>query len=344
MNNDISIIIPVYNVEKYLKRFISCLHNQTYQNFIAIFIIDKSPDNSLEIIKNNTTIFRERIIIIENKENIGLSKTRNVGLDYVKHNQTRFLTFLDPDDWIEPEYLEDLYKSMLEYDLDLCISGVIRYNDGDNGIICKEMIDMPSIVFEHPGECNQLAYINPCVYAKMFRFELVKEIRIRNVKRSEDTCYLLDTLRVVNRIKFTNRALYHYCVRDTSLTGNMDEDKYESMHSEFKDMVDIFLSESINDIFVAQVYIRSSLGGVCRLAFTNMRKAFQLEKREYEYLNTYVTGWKTNKYLCLYKRGIGGKKELMLKVTASMYKHHIFFIFIWIYYFMVHILKKDVRA
>ena len=344
---DISIIIPVYNVEKYLNKFLHCLKSQTIQNFIAIFVIDKSPDDSVSIIKSQSTFFGERMIILENEENQGLSKTRNVGLDYVEKHPTKYITFLDPDDWMESDYLEDLYNSAEKNELDLCIAGIERYNESDNKIICTEMVNMRDSVFVNPSECHELAYINPCAYAKLYRFEHVKELRVRPIKRSEDTCYLFEALKFYKKIQFTNNARYHYCVRDTSLTGTMDEAKYESMHKEFAKLLPTFNSpklESVRDQFVTQIYIRSSLGGVCRLCFTNMKMARIMEKRELKYLDRFVPSWRKNRYLNFGHKGIGGKKEFALRISASMYKMHIFFVFIWMYYIVNQIFGKDLRA
>ncbi len=343
----ISIVIPVYNVEKYLDKFLDCLENQTVQDFIAIFIIDKSPDNSIQVIKERKKNFGDRLIILENEENLGLSCTRNVGLDYVSKNPTKYVTFLDPDDWMEPDYLEDLYYNAEKYDLDLCISGLIRFNEEDNRTICTEMVNMKTVVFENPAECNELAYINPCAYAKLYRFEPIRHLRVRPIKRSEDTCFLFESLMVYKRIKFTNNAKYHYCIRNSSLTGLMNEEKYLSMHSEFACLLPLFERrdlEGVRDEFVTQIFIRSSLGGVCRLCFNDMKKIKKYEKLEYEYLECCIPSWRKNKYLNFRCKGIGGKKEFALRVCASMYKMHVFFIFIIFYYLYTQILGKDIRA
>ena len=342
---DLSIIIPVYNVEKYLRKFIDCLKSQTIQNFVAVFVIDNSPDKSKELILEYKKELYDRVVILENSENIGLSATRNVGLEYVSEHPTKYVSFLDPDDWMDSDYLEDLYYSAEEYDLDLCISGIVRYNESDNKTICTEMVKMRKDVFDNPSECYELAFINPCAYAKLYRFEPVKDLRVRSIKRSEDTCYLFETLRVYKRIKFTNNAKYHYCVRDKSLTGLIDEETYESMHHVFADMLPLFDGmDGLRDAFITQIYIRSSLGGVCRLCFKDMKKASEIEKREREFLDTFLPEWKKNKYLSFGTIKSKNIKEIFLKFTVLMYRLHCFSLFIWLYYFVSQVLRKDIRA
>ena len=341
---DISVIVPVYGIERYVDRFMESVCNQTITNFRLIVINDKTLDKSIEIISKYIDILGERLVILENPRNLGLSMSRNKGLDYVYENPTKYVTFLDPDDWVEDDYLEDLYYTSENLSLDLCISGVIRVEEETNKIICKELTTMPTEVFDKAEDCDQLAFINPCAYAKLYRFDPIKKLRFRDIKRSEDTCFLFESLLHYNRLKFTNNAKYHYCLRENSLTGNMDEEKIESMHKVFCEVLSAYGDDCLKEQFIAQIYIRSSLGGVCRLCFKNLSKARLLEAKELDYLDTSISGWRQNRFLNFGKKGIGGKKEFALKITALLYKHHFFFVFIFLYYFIVRFLKIDVRA
>ena len=101
----ISVIIPIYNVEKYLTKCIESVINQTYKNLEIILVNDGSTDNSKEIIDKYSSI-DSRIKVI-NKKNGGLSDARNVGIELAKGE---YITFLDSDDWIELNMYEKLYK------------------------------------------------------------------------------------------------------------------------------------------------------------------------------------------------------------------------------------------
>ena len=101
----ISVIIPIYNVENYLKKCIESVINQTYKNLEIILVNDGSNDNSKNIIDEYSTI-DNRIKVI-NKENGGLSDARNAGIEIAKGD---YITFLDSDDWIELNMYEKLYQ------------------------------------------------------------------------------------------------------------------------------------------------------------------------------------------------------------------------------------------
>ena len=106
---DISLIVPVYNVEKYLKRALTSVENQTFKNFEVIIVNDGSTDGSLEIISE--FVDRNKNFTLINQENKGLGEARNVG---IRHAKGRYVAFLDSDDFLEPEYLEKLYLSAIK--------------------------------------------------------------------------------------------------------------------------------------------------------------------------------------------------------------------------------------
>jgi len=110
----ISVIIPVYNTSKYLKRCLDSIINQTYVNLEIICINDGSKDNSLEIL-NQYKKKDDRIIIID-KENQGVSAARNDG---IKNSTGMYITFVDSDDWLELDAIEILYKTLINEKVDV---------------------------------------------------------------------------------------------------------------------------------------------------------------------------------------------------------------------------------
>ena len=121
----ISVIVPVYKVEKYLDRCISSILAQTYTDFELILIDDGSPDNCPELCDEYAKK-DERIIVIH-QENGGLSAARNTGIDWVFANSdSEWITFVDSDDWVHRRYLEAMYNAVERYNVDISICGFIR--------------------------------------------------------------------------------------------------------------------------------------------------------------------------------------------------------------------------
>lgn len=343
----IDVIVPVYNIKKYLDDFFSSLQKQSFNDFSIVIIDDMSIDESLQIIMKYKEYFNDRMIVLKNDRNMGLSATRNVGLDAICKEPAKYVTFLDPDDWIDDDYFEVLYNTAEKFQADLVIGGLQRFEDETGKIICTEMIHYSDELIDKPWEYDEFAYINPCVCAKLFLFQNIGKIRFRDIKRSEDTCFFFETLTAVKKVKFTNQAKYHYRIRNSSLSGALGKDKCDSMHKEFGKLLGEFKKENyrpFKEQFEAQVFIRSSCGGVCRLSFNDMKKAKTNEREEFEFLETVMPTWRKNKYLCIGMRRSSTFKQFMLKGCALLYKMHVFVIFIWIYFFSLQILKKDVRA
>ena len=114
----VSVIIPVYNTEKYLKRCLDSLVMQTLENIEIICINDGSTDKSLDILKE----YESNIVII-NQENQGQSVARNKGLEIAKGE---YIGFVDSDDWVDVDYFEKLYKTAKKHDADIAATGIIR--------------------------------------------------------------------------------------------------------------------------------------------------------------------------------------------------------------------------
>lgn len=127
MEYKISVIVPVYNVEKYLDRCLKSIVTQSLKDIEIIIVNDCSPDNSLKIIKKYMEIDR-RIILIDKIKNEGLTSARNSGLEIA---QGEYILHIDSDDWIEQDYLKDMYELAIKYDADMVISDYYRdYDDG----------------------------------------------------------------------------------------------------------------------------------------------------------------------------------------------------------------------
>ena len=123
----ISIIVPVYNVEKYLRECLDSIMSQTYQNFECLLINDGSPDHSADICREY--VEKDSRFRYFEKENGGVSSARNLGIE---HSKGEYITFIDSDDWVDSDYLEVLYTTLLEEGADITVSTYKQFNIKDN--------------------------------------------------------------------------------------------------------------------------------------------------------------------------------------------------------------------
>lgn len=123
----ISIIVPIYNVENYLRQCLDSIMNQTYQNFECLLINDGSPDNSADICREYVS--KDSRFRYFEKKNGGVSSARNLGIE---HSKGQYITFIDSDDWVDSDYVETLYGELIKENADIAVSTYKRFEMGDN--------------------------------------------------------------------------------------------------------------------------------------------------------------------------------------------------------------------
>lgn len=126
MEELISVIVPVYNVEKYIDKCINSIINQTYKNLEIILVDDGSPDNCGNICDEYSK--KDNRIIVIHKENGGVSSARNIG---IKNAKGKWITFVDSDDWIENDYVEKLSKIGIQNKAEVVLCGYNRIYNND---------------------------------------------------------------------------------------------------------------------------------------------------------------------------------------------------------------------
>lgn len=347
MNPKVNVIVPVYNVAPYLNIFFDSLFNQTFQDFDIWVVNDKSTDNSLDLIVEYAKKYPTRLHVINNTVNLGLSETRNVGLEQCDSNG-EYILLLDSDDYLELTYIEKMVSNAEKYHADITICGLERFDDNTGKCICKEMINNPEELVTDIRNFEMLGYMNPVVWNKLFRRTVIEDMRFTAIKRSEDTVFFFSILPRVKSIKFINEVLYHYRVRNDSLSGAITNEIYESMLRGFSKTRKVFYDDKAHvelmDLFVVQMFIRCGVGGACRLAFQNMRKASYYTNRTRKYMDRCFPEWRDNKYLSLHNWWKRDLPAVLLSCAAVLYKCHLFVIFIYLYWFLSCVCKRDFRA
>ena len=155
----ISVIVPVYNVEKYLERCIRSILMQTFKDFDLILIDDGSPDNCPELCDFYEK--KDKRIITIHQNNMGLSAARNTGLNWTfKNSNSRWITFIDSDDWVHPRYLESLYVMVkkTEQNISMCL-----YNCVDKTVLESDLkqikYDLQQFLHPHSVSYNRYQFL-----------------------------------------------------------------------------------------------------------------------------------------------------------------------------------------
>lgn len=218
MEEKISIIIPVYNVEKYIKRCLDSVINQTYKNIEVILINDGSLDNSGLICNEYAKKYNN--IKVFHKENGGVSSARNLGIDKANGE---YLAFVDPDDFIDKYMYEKLYNSIKKFNSEIAVSSfsyIINGIEDKQDISNKEIVFSKEVVIEKYFQ-NVYPFNYSFLCNKLFKKELFNEVRL-NVKIlvQEDTEIMIKLYNKSKKISYIGEALYFYELRNESLTSN----------------------------------------------------------------------------------------------------------------------------
>lgn len=248
----ISIIIPVYNCEKYIEKCIKSLMNQTYKDFEILLINDGSTDKSAEICsfyeKSNKNIK------LFNIKNSGVSNARNYGIDYATGN---YIQFVDSDDYVDSDYIESMVNAIknTDEDIDIVICGIKQIILKNNEYIFSRDIKVESSDIYNIKELNDVmpeliekAYINYC-YSKLIKKDVIINNNIRFNKYlslGEDTLFVLDILNSSKNIKILSNTPYNYVIHsDYSLTYKYRNDKFEILNM-ISNKIEMFCKNNMN--------------------------------------------------------------------------------------------------
>lgn len=234
MSSDIkiSVVVPVYNVENYLPECLDSLINQTLSDIEIICVNDGSTDNSLSILEDYAQNDNRIKIIIQ--ENMGLSGARNTGLDYVNG---KYVFFLDSDDWIELNALDDLFNYAEKLDLEITIFQLNHFNQSNKTFFNNEFTDVSvinnnrfdNISFNYMDVLDVLFDISHNSCNKLYKVEFLNQLNARfNVgKKYEDVDFHYKTIFKANNVGFLRKHLYNYRIRNNSICTSGDEGSFD---------------------------------------------------------------------------------------------------------------------
>ena len=308
----VSVIIPVYNVEKYLEKCIDSVLNQTYNNIEIILVDDGSTDNCGTICDEYSK--KDDRIKVIHKENGGLSDARNAGIEIATG---KFLTFIDSDDFIEDNYIELLYNTLEDYNADLSIAS--------HKVIYDKTIMDKSTNEEFSGDSKlileKILYddgVDLSAWGKLYKAELFKEVRYPKDRLYEDSATTYKLIDLSNKIAVCSKPVYNYVIREKSITNNTFSEKKLDLITSTKEMTD-FIEEKYPDLKKAcnRRLMYSYLSTLTQLA----KSGDENKKVEQELLN-YI---KKNKKEVLKDNRITKRDRLGIYATTFGMKSYKFF-------------------
>ena len=280
MNDLVSIVVPVYNVEKYLDRCVESIVNQTYKNLEIILVDDGSIDGSSQ--KCDDWSFRDPRIRVVHKENAGPGMARNAGMEYASG---KYIFFFDSDDYVDLGAVQKCVEAAEKFKADTVVFG--RSNVYSDGRIEKEEITVPKEIYEAEGVKNVFLPelfnygigFGMSAWSKMFNLELIKKHRLVFASEkdiiSEDAMFCMEYFSVSERVALLSDNLYYYYKNDKSFTRIYRFDRFQKNNEFLEKCTDKAKYLGLSDIIyrnIAARYHGMTLGTLGQIVDSDLNK------------------------------------------------------------------------
>lgn len=267
----ISVIVPVYNVEKYLNRCVDSILNQTFEDFELILVNDGSPDNCGNICDEYAQ--KDNRVKVIHKKNGGVSSARNVGIDIA---QGEYIMFVDSDDWINENMLNDMYN-MPDSDMKVSSIRMIGKDNSTEYIIDTKMYTQEDLLIGFFSEAFPIiCFCGPC--CKLYKKDIIFNNAVRfneDMSLGEDTYFNLNYIKHCKSI-YTSEQIYYYYMRENSesLFTKFRLNMYYDVRKDFDLKVKMAneLNMGRDSIFKLKLsYIQSLIGNLIKMVDTNTK-------------------------------------------------------------------------
>lgn len=301
----VSVIVPVYNVEKYIKKCLESLVNQTLRDIEIIVVNDGSQDKSKEIIAEYVRKY-PNIVYVE-KENGGLSDARNYGMKYAKGE---YIAFVDSDDYVDTTMYEKMYNKAVEEKADY--------------VECDFYWEYPDklkkdVGIRYSNKKDMLVYARVVAWNKLIKREIIHNEFPKGLYY-EDVEFFYKLIPYINKFAFVKEPLVYYVQRENSIV-NKQGAKTAQIFQVLDNVIKYYKENDLYEEYKEQLeytYSRlllcSSLKRIAKIQDSNIRK--ELTKRTWEKLNSKFPHWKKNKIL----KNKSGKNMYMITVNKMTIK------------------------
>ena len=249
----ISVIIPLYNCEKYVGRCLDSLYFQTFRDMEIIIIDDHSTDDSISIVKKYRNLLNLKLIYHDINKGAAVSRREGVEISTGK-----YVFFMDSDDWIEPNTLEMLYREAEKNNSDIVFCNWDRMDDNYNTIICFEY---PEELFLNRSKIDEIFLIEmPCFWGKLYNRQwfISSDLRFfEGASFDEDMIAELDIL-LAEKVAYVNESLYHWRYRDDSVSNSNGIhycERYEAGQYVIREAIRLGIQNEYNEL-IEYAFIR----------------------------------------------------------------------------------------
>jgi glycosyltransferase involved in cell wall biosynthesis len=318
----VSVIVPIYNVERYLHTCITSLVNQTLNEIEIILVNDASPDSSITIMRDYEKKYPEKIVVIDSKENLCQGGARNLGIQVAR---APWIGFVDGDDFVHPDMFKRMYEKAESTNVDfVCVQSAAIYEDSDAKKELSTYLSWHPAIYEMQGTqldntCRERLMVYPTggVWSKLWKKSLIidnNQFFPEHVK-FEDNYWSTSIYRFVNRYVLIDNIFYYYRQNLSSNTLIMNAPHH---------MDRIFIEEQLQKVFVQERDASSYHAGleyICMTryfynTYTTFLKRYDtvdwaIVSRMKDFIHSHYPLWRKNRYLL-------SDRSLLYRIVVSL--------------------------
>lgn len=310
MNDLVSVIIPVYNVEKYLCRCLDSVIKQTYKNLEIVLIDDGSTDNSGKICDQYKE--KDNRIKVFHTENKGVSAARNLG---IKNTYGKYIIFIDSDDFLDLNTFEEVLEENCNYDL-IAFS---YYKLSNNDKICydnrkeKETLTKNETLIKIMDD----RYFQGFTWNKIFKRNIIIENNLffdENIRINEDLLFCIQFIENVNTIMYYSTPYYYYVQLNSSALHSKDINKFKTALKAYEEIEKIYIKNNVDmELFYINFFCLNLI-----------LKELLIYKKDRNFLNEIRENLKKNIKIVIFSKKIELKKKLKLIIKYLFTKQFCF--------------------
>jgi len=342
-NYKLSIVVAVYNLEKYLPRCLDALVNQTLQEIEILCVDDGSTDSAPQIIDEYATKYPNKIKAFH-KQNGGEFTTRNYGLERATGE---YVTFVDTDDYVEPNWAEKLYNAAKETDSDMAVCGFERIDLDTGKVVSTNMTNFGNSIKKINSKDDFMLFINPAPWNKIYKLEKVKDLRFLDFRGFNDMIFLTSSYTKIEKIAFVPDVLYHYFLRYDSQIHSVNRQDVDNFKKYLLELKELYIKENkyedMKYILDLMSFIHLGTSVMYRASYDKTINMKEMMKETIGYLDENFSTWRKSPYLKLGYSLKRGFTHTGLWGISKLYKWHMPMVYITLYRFMIDKLKIDIK-
>ena len=315
-NPSISIIIPVYGVEKHIAKCIESIKKQAFTDFEVILVNDGTKDSSIEIAKE--VISGDERFVILHKENGGQGSARNLGLDKARGD---YIAFVDSDDYVEPSFLQAMYEKVIDDSADICTCDV-NIVSPSGSVVRQFKSDVASYVSK--GDyLNVYFFISNWMWDKLFKRDVFEELRFDSSIKTYEDAHLVFRLIYGKKITSISKCLYNYVQHQGSTSNDMKPSYFTDRVSILKAQSSFAEKNHIGDEgYLVYLYLVNFLHGVIK-TLAIYSSDYSLEVRRLNKVIDYDKFSFKNIYFVFKQKRKIGISLLVFRISPFLYRQFI---------------------